>query len=248
MLAWKIRDPSREKLLSCGESPDGIRAVMRPLRVSIEVDHAGGRRGHEQPPAVLGERHVVGAIAVDLGPPADLAGLQADRDDVGEARTGEVDGAAVGRGEAVVDVLVMALADQRADAVVVELRRRVGRDLGDPLVAVGNDVEALEPLEAARVDQVRGAGPVVADDEHVAVGPLTRSLCGRDEAGEQDDGGGEQEGAHGPMPARRRRAHRRGQATVRAFRRSGARPPPTAPRRPRRRQRLQERRSTWRRP
>src|SRR3712207_9322215 len=64
--------------------------------------------------------------------------------------------------------LFRSLADEVADVVVVELRRRVGGDLGDPLLAVGDDVEALEPLERVRVDHVGGAGPVVADDEHVA--------------------------------------------------------------------------------
>ena len=34
MLAWKIRLPSREKLLSCGESPDGIRPTISPSDVS----------------------------------------------------------------------------------------------------------------------------------------------------------------------------------------------------------------------
>ena len=36
MLAWKICAPSREKLFSCGESPEGILAVISPVRVSIE--------------------------------------------------------------------------------------------------------------------------------------------------------------------------------------------------------------------
>ena len=35
MLAWKIREPSREKLFSCGESPEGIRPTILPVRVSI---------------------------------------------------------------------------------------------------------------------------------------------------------------------------------------------------------------------
>ena len=35
MLAWKIFDPSREKLFSCGESPEGMRPTIRPVRVSI---------------------------------------------------------------------------------------------------------------------------------------------------------------------------------------------------------------------
>src|SRR3712207_7672990 len=46
--------------------------------------------------------------------------------------------------------LFRSLADEVADVVVVELRRRVGGDLGDPLLAVGDDVEALEPLERVR--------------------------------------------------------------------------------------------------
>ena len=35
MLAWKIFDPSREKLFSWGESPEGMRPTMRPVRVAI---------------------------------------------------------------------------------------------------------------------------------------------------------------------------------------------------------------------
>ena len=45
MLAWKISDPSREKLFSCGESPEGIFAVILPVRVSIEIQHAGRAEG-----------------------------------------------------------------------------------------------------------------------------------------------------------------------------------------------------------
>jgi hypothetical protein len=92
-------------------------------------------------------------------------------------------------------------ADQRADVVVVELRRRVGRDLGDPLRAVRDDVEALEALERVRVDQVGGAGPVVAHDEHVARRALGCGLCGRDQAhGDRGGNGSEQRGTHGRSP------------------------------------------------
>ena len=35
MLAWKIRFPSREKLFSWGESPDGMRPTILPSPVRI---------------------------------------------------------------------------------------------------------------------------------------------------------------------------------------------------------------------
>jgi hypothetical protein len=35
MLAWKILVPSLEKLLSCGESPESMRATISPLAVSM---------------------------------------------------------------------------------------------------------------------------------------------------------------------------------------------------------------------
>ncbi len=130
---------------------------------------------------------MVGAIAVDLRPPDDLLGLQVDRDDVGEARPREIDDATVRRGEAVVDVLVVPLADQLADQVEERGGDRVGVDLGDPLLGVGDDVDPFEPLERARVDQVGGAGPVVADDEDVALAALLGVDGGRNERADQRD-------------------------------------------------------------
>jgi len=35
MLPWKMRRPLREKLISCGESPEGMRPTIRPRRVSM---------------------------------------------------------------------------------------------------------------------------------------------------------------------------------------------------------------------
>ena len=64
---------------------------------------------------------MVGAVAAHLGAPADLAGLQVDGHHIGEARPGEEDEPPVGRGEAVVHVLVVALTDERADVVEEEL-------------------------------------------------------------------------------------------------------------------------------
>ena len=69
--------------------------------------------------AVGGDRHVVRAVAGDLRPPGDLAGRQVDPDHVGETRTRHVEVAAVVRGEGVVHVLVIALADQLPDREVV---------------------------------------------------------------------------------------------------------------------------------
>src|SRR4028119_157045 len=106
MLAWKIRVPSREKVFSCGWSPEGNSPTITPRCVSMtltlpaveaetsrrvpsgESARAPGRAAHR--PAALGvvavdlarrrgrdeqtrpvrrERHVVGAIAVDLHAP-----------------------------------------------------------------------------------------------------------------------------------------------------------------------------------
>ena len=71
------------------------------------------------------------------------------------------------RRERVVDVLVVALADQQSDPEEEAGRERVGEERRPPLREVGHDVQPRQPLERARVDDVRRPVPVVADDEHV---------------------------------------------------------------------------------
>ena len=170
MLAWKISRPSREKLFSCGGSPDGI--VPRSGGGGGDHIHDGrGRGGDEQAPPVGRESHVVGPVAVHLHPPADLARLEVDRHHVGEARSREEHDRPSRRGEAVVDVLVVPLADELADPSKKN-RRWVSLDLRDPLRASGIDIQALEALERVRVDHVGGARPVVAHHQDVAQRPL----------------------------------------------------------------------------
>ncbi len=95
------------------------------------------------------------------------------RDDVPEARSRDDEELAVGGRVHVVDELVVALADELAD------RRGSSRGrLGfvqisvDPLVVVGDDVDARERLELVALgrDDVRRALPVVADEDDLALG------------------------------------------------------------------------------
>ena len=137
------------------------------LRVD-DVDLLRRRGRHEQPRAVRRDRHVVGAVALDLHAPDDRARAEVDRHDVGEARPPDVQEAAVGRREGVVDVLVVALADEQGVGLEDPERHRVGRDLGQPLRKVGHDVQPRQDLQRVRVDDVGRPVPVVADDEHVA--------------------------------------------------------------------------------
>ena len=144
------------------------------LRVD-DVHLARGRGGHQQPLAVRRDRHVVGPVALDLHAPDDAPVVQADGNDIGEARAGDEHQPPVRRGEGVVDVLVVALADELADAEEVAVVRRVGLDLGHPLRDVRDDVDALQPRVALRVDHVGRAVPVVGHHEHG-----TRLLLRRD--------------------------------------------------------------------
>ena len=139
------------------------------LRVD-HVDLAGERGGDEQPRAIGRDRHVVGAIALDLHAPGDLACPEVQCDDVAQARPRDVERAPVVRRERVIDVLRVALADEQVVGVEDAQRDRVGRDLGAALRQVGDDVQPREDLLRARVDDVGGAVPVVGDDEHVAGG------------------------------------------------------------------------------
>jgi hypothetical protein len=99
---------------------------------------------------------------------------QVDAHHVGEARSGDVDVPAVVGGEHVVDVLVVALADELLDGEEERQPLGVGDDLGHPLVDVGDHVHPTQPLERVRVDDVRGAHEqhraepvvVVADEQH----------------------------------------------------------------------------------
>jgi hypothetical protein len=84
----------------------------------------------------------------------------------------------------------VALAHEQAVAGEEARRHRIGQDLRLALREVGDDVQPRQPLERVRVDDVRRAGPVVADDEDVArLGGAVRSAgrqpCKRDDS-EQD--------------------------------------------------------------
>ena len=149
MLAWKIRLPS---LSSCSRAASRPRGSGRPpCRSGVEdVDDVAGRGRDRDAPAVGRDRHVVRALAVDHEAPDDLAGVEVDRDDVGEARPGDDQQPAVVRAEHVVDELVVPLADQLADRQEVAEPLGVGRDLGHPLVVVGDDVDPRHPLEPRR--------------------------------------------------------------------------------------------------
>ncbi|CAN5287843.1 hypothetical protein BH09ACT12_BH09ACT12_05110 [soil metagenome] len=185
-----VRGPTRAEL-------SDLLAVLDPQH----MDDVAGRGADDDAPAVRGDGHVVGADAVDLEAPDDLLGLQADRHDVGEGRPGDHHQATVVGGVHVVDELVVALADQRADGEEVGQPVGVGRDLLHPLVVVGHDVDAPEPRERTRRHEIGGAVPVVADEDHspgalravsgragVAIGerhrpadvdPVDRGLCSR---------------------------------------------------------------------
>jgi hypothetical protein len=123
---------------------------------------------------------VVGAVPVDRGAPDDLPGAQVDRHDIREARTRDVQDAAVVRREHVVDELVVALAHRLADSEEVAVALRIRLDLLHPLVDVRDDVDARDAAELARLDDVGRAVPVVADVEDAArLGRLARCSCGR---------------------------------------------------------------------
>jgi hypothetical protein len=129
---------------------------------------ARGRVGDEQAGAVRRDRHVIGPVALHREAPDDLARAHFDADHVGQARARDVDEAPVVGGEHVVGVLVVAFADQRADADEVAELARVERDLPEALLEVRDDVQPREPLEGVRVDDVRRAVPVVGDEQHGA--------------------------------------------------------------------------------
>ena len=183
------------------------------LAVHGLVDHgvlehlALGRVADDQPASVGREAHVVGAVAVHLllADDAVRAALHGLRDvhphHVGEARPGDREVATVARGEHVVDVLVVALAGTLLDREVERQLLRVGPDVGELLLLVGDQVHApLEHLEPALVHDRRGAGPVVAHPHHVAERAAGRGRCRgalgrsgrRNGAGEQRHGQREQ--------------------------------------------------------
>ncbi len=154
------------------------------------------RRGvrHQHLRAVRGDGHVVRAVAVHREAPADLARLEADGDDVREARPRDVDLGPFRVGEHVVDELVVPLADGFADGEEVGEPVGARLDLGHPLLAVRDDVDLGQDLERAAVDDGRGALPVVADEHHRAgVGALRWCLAGGHgrgrHAGEERRGG-----------------------------------------------------------
>ena len=177
-------------------------------RAGLRVDHVDdlGRRGRDEHVLAVGrDRHVVGSVAVDLRAPDDLLRAQVDRDDVGEARPRHVQHAPVVRREHVVHELVVALADLLADREEVAEPLRVRLDLRHPLVDVRDDVDAREPPEPARLDDVGGAVPVVADVEDVA---RLRRLLARRAGGRRGHGGdGEQRIKRDGTPQHRRLFH-----------------------------------------
>jgi hypothetical protein len=80
----------------------------------------------------------------------------------------------------------VALADRLADREEERQALGVALDLGHALLAVGHEVDAREPLVRLRVDDVHGAGPVVADEhDALRVRALRRPVARRREA----DGG-----------------------------------------------------------
>ncbi len=173
--------------------------------------------GHEQPRAVRGDGHVVGAVALHLEAPGDLARRDLDPDDVGEARPRDVDEAPVVGGEHVVGVLVVALADQLAHGEEVAELARVQGLFGEPLLEVRDDVEPPELGERLGIDDVRRAVPVVGDEQHGPGArhhgrPLLRGGAGGEH--EQGDGSGRDCGSHETIthdgrdrnPVRQRRA------------------------------------------
>src|SRR5436190_525430 len=91
----------------------------------------------------------------------------------------------------------MALSDEQADSGEEPRGRRVGHDLRHPLVLVGNDVEADQPLERVPVQDIGGAVPVVADDEDLM---RLGSGGGARREDERKRGGGEEapDESHGP--------------------------------------------------
>ena len=126
------------------------RRTRRPLaggRVD-RVHHVARSSPTPAARAVGRDRHVVGALALHREAPDDLARSRGRSPTTSrEARARDVDEAPVVGGEHVVDVLVVALADQLADRDEVAEALRVERDLGQALLEVGDDVEAPEALE-----------------------------------------------------------------------------------------------------
>jgi hypothetical protein len=137
---------------------------------------------------------VVRAVAVHLGAPHDLLRAQVERHHVGQAGTRHVQPAAVERGEGVVDVLVVPLAHEHVHPREVAAGGRVGCDLRQPLIQIGNDVDPGQPVVGVRVHHVGGALPVVAHHEHVAQAGA-RGARGRNRDKGQNEGqGGPEEG------------------------------------------------------
>ena len=117
-------------------------AVRQRLVDHRVLDHLlGGRVRDQQPAAVVGDLHVVGAVAVHLLLAHDRAGQAADRladvdpHDVGEARPRHGQVAAVHGGEHVVDVLVVALARGDVDREEEHQADRVGEQVAGLLGA-----------------------------------------------------------------------------------------------------------------
>jgi hypothetical protein len=165
MLAWKIpRAVLGEVALVRGVA--GLEVGDPHAGGGVEhVDLARRRVGHEQPPAVGRDRHVIGAVALHREAPRDPLRGDLDRHDVGHARARDEDEAPVVGGEHVVGVLVVALADQRPDGEEVAELARVERLLLQALLQVRDDVDAPELGERLRIDDVRRPVPVVGDEQ-----------------------------------------------------------------------------------
>src|SRR5690606_5115368 len=143
-----------------------------PAGGDVQHVHRVGRGGGDRDPGAVGrDGHVVGAVTRHREAPVDPAGGEVQGDDVGEAGPGDHHRAAVRGGVHVVDQLVVSLADAVADGHEVDPADRVGVDLCHPLLAVGDDVDPADLREvAAGRDDVGGAVPVVADEQHLPRG------------------------------------------------------------------------------
>jgi hypothetical protein len=158
--------------------PLAVRAhvvVVRPLsgletvddQVQAGVDHLDlvlCQGGDVEPAPVVRDRHVVGAEARDRDLPAQPAAPDVERGDVAAVAARDVQRAAVGRH---VEVLRVVVATRRLDHLLSE--ERLGRVVRQPwLGPVGEDVDRLQHLQAARVDEADRAALGVCDQDDLA--------------------------------------------------------------------------------
>jgi hypothetical protein len=143
--------PVRRELEDVWKRASLVRAAIA-MRVDVyRIDLRARQRRDEQTPSVARQREVVGAQTGNLQAPKQPVGRDAERGDVSEISTRDVEGLPIGRESNLLGVVDLALAseDQR-------IHRRVLRVAGG--CPVRDHVQRpAQPTEGARIDQIYGA-------------------------------------------------------------------------------------------